>query len=143
MTILCSLRLTTMAVATWVTLASPAAAAAAEPPACDSGALQANMRLAYMAWLPGTPKVRVRLEDVHETGYGAAGSGGNPYVPTATARGRSRYCEARVVLSNGQKDVGYFRVDTRDDAPDRGFILAPCFWNHSGGDGCAGERPPH
>jgi hypothetical protein len=102
---------------------------AAEPFPCNDKRVLHNLKQAYEVTLMGTKSGRQfqAAEDVRETGSGSPPPSVNQYTPSKDYYNKSRYCEARVRLDNGETDQAYFRMDGLKDGPETDFNFDPCF----------------
>jgi hypothetical protein len=117
---------------------------AAEPLPCNDKRVLHNLKRAYEVTLMGTKSGRQfqAAEDVHETGSGPPPPGVNQYTPSKDHYNKSRYCEARIRLDNGETDQAYFRMDGLKDGPETDFNFDPCFLSTDvSQDRCADQRP--
>ena len=117
---------------------------AAEPLPCSDKRVLHNLKQAYEVTLMGTKSGRQfqAAEDVRETGYGPTPARVNQYAPAKDYYNKSRYCEARIRLDNGETDPAYFRLDGRKDGPETDFNFDACFLsNDIAQNRCADQRP--
>lgn len=110
-------------------------AAADEALSCDNKRIVAQLNNGY-----SNPEgvAKARIDAPREVGYG---------LPPANARivfEKSRYCEANVALSNGDKDTIYYRLNVIKGGKAQDHV-EPCFkkLNAKGmlSDGCVDHRP--
>jgi hypothetical protein len=81
-------------------------------------------------------------EEVRETGSDSPPPSVNQYTPSKDHYNKSRYCEARIRLDNGETDQAYFRMDGLKDGPENDFNFDPCFLsNDVAQNKCADQRP--
>jgi hypothetical protein len=117
---------------------------AAEPLSCTDKRVLHNLKQAYEVTLMGTKSDRQfqAAEEVRETGSGSPPSSVNQYTPSKDHYNKSRYCEARIRLDNGETDQAYFRMDGLKDGPETDFDFDPCFLsNDVFQNKCADQRP--
>ncbi|MGE0827557.1 MAG: hypothetical protein AB7G75_35190 [Candidatus Binatia bacterium] len=117
---------------------------AAEPLPCDDKRVLHNLRQAYEVTLMSTKSSRQfqAAEEVRETGFGPPPPSVNQYTPSKDHYNKSRYCEARIRLDNGETDQAYFRMDGLKEGPETEFNFDPCFLsNDVSQNKCADQRP--
>ena len=86
-------------------------------------------------------KRKYRVEDLKEVGLAAPPPGVNQYAPSRDYYNKSRYCEGKIVIDNGESEAGYARIDGRKDSAVKEYNFAPCFIKHSTvSKDCANER---
>jgi hypothetical protein len=125
-------------------LACVTPAYAAEPLPCTDKRVLHNLKQAYEVTLMGTKSGRQfrAAEDVRETGSGSPSPAVNQYTPSKDHYNKSRYCEARIRLDNGETDQAYFRIDGLKDGPETDFNFDPCFLSNDVlQNKCADQRP--
>jgi hypothetical protein len=117
---------------------------AGEPRPCDDKRVLHNLKQSYEVTLMGNKSGRQfqAAEEVREIGSGSPPVGVNQYTPAKDYYNKSRYCEARVRLDNGETDQAYFRLDGLKDGPETDFNFDPCFLsNDVAQNKCADQRP--
>src|SRR5262245_58269792 len=79
-------------------------ASAAEPLPCTDKRVLHHLKQAYEVTRMSTKSDRQfqAAEDVHEIGYGSPPPSVNQYTPSKDYYNKSRYCEARIRLDNGE-----------------------------------------
>lgn len=119
-------------------------ASAAEPLPCTDKRVVHNLKQAYEVTLMGSKSGRQFqvVEDVRGTGSGFPPSSVNQYTPSKDHYNKSRYCEARIRLDNGETDQAYFRIDGLKDGPETDFNFDPCFLRNDVAQNCCGDQRP-
>lgn len=117
---------------------------AAEPLPCNDKRALHSLKQAYEVTPMSTRTGRQfqAVEDVRETGFGPPPSSVNQFTPSKDHYNKSRYCEARIRLDNGETDQAYFRMDGLKDGPETDFNFDLCFLsNDVSQNKCADQRP--
>jgi hypothetical protein len=138
------MRLTRLTLASILLLACAPPSFAGEPLPCNDKRVLHNLKQAYEVTLmsTGTGRQFQAAEDVRETGSGPPPPSVNQYTPSKDHYNKSRYCEARIRLDNGEIDQAYFRMDGLKDGPETDFNFDPCFLsNDVFQNKCADQRP--
>jgi hypothetical protein len=114
---------------------APLTALADEALPCDDKRIIARLNSGY-----SNPEgiAKTRIDKPRELAYGLA--------PTASRDGfeKARYCEANVVLSNGEADTIYYRLNVLKGGKAQDWV-EPCFGKSNAksmlADGCVDHRP--
>lgn len=126
-----------------VLLACAPASYAGEPLPCTDKRVLHHLKQAYEVTLMGTQSGRQfrSTEEIRETGSGPPPPGVNQYAPSKDHYNKSRHCEARIRLDNGETDQAYFRMDGLKDGPETDFNFDVCFLsNDLSQNKCADQR---
>jgi hypothetical protein len=127
-----------------VAVVVPPVSLAAEPPACTDKQIQSRVKQAYNGSLMVEGGKRsFKSATLKEAGIGAPPAGVNQYTPSKDHYNKSRYCEAAILLDNGDKDQGFVRIDGLKDPNEKEFNFDLCTVKFDTfKDGCKDNKKP-
>jgi hypothetical protein len=117
---------------------------APELPACtDEGYLATiGEQYTFAEAVRGIKRTISQVQEIEEIGFGVPPASADQYATDENVIAASRYCQATVVLDNGETDTLLWRLDDMRDGDDRSVHYDHCSARHDPfGDDCADYRP--
>lgn len=122
-------------VSSWVTLfpAAPARAQEQQPPGCTEPSSVKRIKAQYDGaeeMLQGTRRIK-EIKDVQETYYGAAPKSFNQYANSNDHIVNVRWCQATLVLNDGQADTLYWYLADEQKGERHSTLYDHCSTKHN------------